>query len=370
MQRIMKAIEIELKSHYRYLILPSLMIAILASQVPAAYRIGSNVTLVAPGTAAPGTQVAQSVLVNDTQFTFFVYLPPTYDSTGSKKWPLIISLPAMNFNNNGGNMNEYFTAHCRNGGIAVLLQTPATCTYISDRFIVVSPFLQWEVYGSNGGKPARLNCFLRYLNTRFKVDTTLISMIGYCWGSGVSWNYSTVYPTYPAHLVLEAGNDNWASTFDLTKACNLKNISIRQYASSKCTCNDSITARIAWNAIRTCGGTMDSITFTPSNLHEIWYWDGLDTTKSIYDWMLTKSSVPVVEKIIDHRQMKNSLNLSSRLFESDRLEVIDINGQLLYNLKGNGSAASQLISPLGRGMYLIRITSGAQSSSRIYIVQK
>jgi hypothetical protein len=51
------------------------------------------------------------------------------------------------------------------------------------------------------------------------------------------------------------------------------------------------------------------------------------------------------------------------------MEVIDVNGRLLYKLRGTGLNAIREIPQLSRGMYLVRITTKSESFARIYLAK-
>jgi hypothetical protein len=357
------------KDTRRWSLLVLVGLVLMAGQALATYRIPSGQTLLPVGTPKADTQVFQSPIINDTQWAYFVWLPPTYDANSAKLWPCLINIPAFNYQDGStGNLSDIFTTHCLNGGMAEILQNPSSVpAAIANRFVVITCYVEWTMVGSIPGHSDRLHSLFANITKSFKIDTTAISMMGYCFGAGVSYTYSAAYPSFPAHLVLIAGNDNWASTFNLTNACKLKNISMRQYASHNCTCNDSQTAEAAYLSISACGTHNDSITFTPSSNHEVWYWDGIDTTTSLYNWMLTPRNPTAAQMTIEQPRAKASLGLETRLTPQDQMEIIDVNGQRLYRFSGNGSQAGKMIPPLSRGMYLVRITRGDESSARIFL---
>lgn len=361
-----KAIQQRAQKIFKSLALATVSLALISSQAFASYRIPSNITLLPIGTPKPDTQVFQSPIVKDTQWAYFVYLPPTYDQNSSKLWPVYINVPAFNYNSGASKIADVFTTHLGNGGMAQHLQNPSKFRQITNRFIVITPVVNWDMCSSIYGHPERLKTLFDSLTREFKIDKGRINMGGYCFGAGVTYTFATFYPSYLNHIVLYAGNDTWASTFNLARACSLKTLPIRQYADASSP--DGPNAKAAWTAINACGNSNDSITYGTSGWHEIWYFGGFDTVTTLFDWFLSGPATPVAAKVVS-APAKPSLGFGTRLSASDRMEIIDFNGKLLCSLKGNGSVAGSLIPKLARGMYLVRILANSQSVARIHFVK-
>jgi hypothetical protein len=336
----------------------------LAGNVSAAYRIPSGIPLFPSTQATVGKQVFQTCIANDTQWAYFIYLPATYDSTGTKKWPLLIFQEvAGGMYQNGGwgsasNMFDSARGGMNGGPVYDLERTPKPA-YLADRFIVLSPFINGDMFGSNHGQPARLMGLYRNIIERFKIDTTRISMMGDCAGGGVVWTVAAAYPKFPAAIVAMAFNDNWCSTVDLTKACNLKNVPTRLYVDSL-NSSDRVVMLPVHNAMQQCGATNESLTYTYVNTHEIWAWAGLDTMKSMYDWMLAQqTSGSTALKSSDNPKIRIPAN---NVRPGDRIEIVGLNGRLLFTSTGVDAKAKGLLSMAGRGVRVVRIVRAGQTA--------
>jgi predicted esterase len=351
-----------IKHTLRYTIFSALFVTVLASQVFASYRIPSYITLLPIGTPKADTSVFQSPIINDSQWAYFVYLPPTYDQNSSKLWPVYINVPAFNYSTGAAKMSDVFTTHLDNGGMAELLQNPAKFRQVTNRFICITPIVNWDMCSSIYGHPERLKTLFDSLSRQFKIDKSRINMSGYCFGAGVTYTFATFYPKYLSHIVLMAGNDNWATTFNLAKACSLKTIPIRQYADSVCSCNDGPTAKAAWTAINACGGHNDSITCIGTGWHEVWYFGGFDTATSVFDWMLSGPGTPVAPENEEINVRTPSID---DLTGNGRIEVVALNGKVLCTRTGSMSDITRILSTYNRGMYLLRTTFGNRLVTRV-----
>jgi hypothetical protein len=332
------------------------------SQSSAGYRIPTAVSLLPVGTPKADTQVFCSPIINDTQWAYLVWLPPTCDAAASKVWPTLICIPAYWYNGSGGNANDFATSIDNDGGPAKLLLTPTKYKTISDRFIVVTLFTQWEMVNSRTGKPVLLHSLLDYVVKQAKIDTTRITMMGYVYGSGICYTYAAAYPKGVSHLVLMAGNDNWSSTFDLTKACALKNIPIRQYADSLCA--EGPYAKAAYDAIMACGGRNDSLAYTHTTLDEVWHYGGYDTLSTMYDWMLSGNSTLVAPEI-------NADKINPMTFDNvpgkAQTEVVDLNGKVLMRFTGNESSTHRFAHNRGAEIFLVRTSRDGRFATRVMI---
>jgi hypothetical protein len=335
----------------------------LASQAFATYRVPNYITLLPVGTPKADTQVFQSSIIKDTQWLYFVYLPPTYDANSSKLWPCFINVPAFNYSTGALNISDIFTTHMSNGGMAELLQAkqPAKLRQISNRFIVITPVVNWDMCSSRYGHPEALKMLFDSLSRQFKIDKSRINTSGYCFGAGATYTFATFYPHYLNHMILMAGNDNWASTFNLAKACSLKTLPIRQYADSVCTCNDGPTAKAARDAIMACGGNNDSLTCIGTGWHEVWGLGGFDTATTVYDWLLSGPGTAVAPEFNNEKPATVSLD---NFAGSRNIEVVGLDGRVLFSRKGTLSDINRALSNCNRGMYILRTTSGTSQVTR------
>jgi hypothetical protein len=365
----------------RWVLLQAAFIAIVAGLATASSRIPAGVTVGGVSTPAAGHQVAQRVIVpapSDTEWAFLVSLPSTYDPNGTTLWPTIVWYGPLcdMYSGGSGNISIFFTANFDNGGPAKYMQDSirSRYSYIADRFIVISPFINFDVYKSAGGQPQRLKGLHNYLKATYKIDPNRITLVGGCAGGGVIWNYAESDPAFAASMVPISCNDTWASTVNVANSCTLKNIWIRHYADQ----NDPMVPyanQVAMHtALDNCAllPRRDTLITTHVNTHEIWSVANILNTQAVYDWMLGKvgaTAVAPAPKMVGSSKPKESFNFCSRLAHSDLLEVTSVTGQLILKQNGNGLTAGQMMPTLNRGMYLVRIISAHQVIARIVIAQ-
>jgi hypothetical protein len=317
------------------------------------------------GDITPGTQVHATATVVGGSIQFTLYAPPTYDNAGTKRWPLIIQMPPMGATIEGaGGAGFHQLVTC---GIPQELENPSNCKYVSDRFIVVSPFLHNSNYPANY---VPLHNWIKYLYKTYKIDSTCVSFYGTCWGGNTSWGYFLLHPEIPSAAYLFAINDMWSATLDLTKACLLKNVGIRIARGLSDCCTPRLNCKAAYDAVHACGGGNDSFIEIPGP-HEIYNF--MDTISGMYDWFLTRKTTPSTSTEVQpqaiQQNVQNAMSFETRLSRNDWMEVIDVNGKLVFKSTGSGLTVNQMIPKINRGMYLVRFQHANQTQARIFISQ-
>jgi hypothetical protein len=334
------------------LILAAALVTMLPNQAGAAYRIPTSCILHPVSPIVPGKQVFQTCLSNDTQWAYFVYTPPTYDSNGTKLWPMLIfHMVNEELYSGGENINRMYDSGRggMNGGPLYDLEKTPKPAYLADRFIVITPFVD-NFCNSHDGKPARLMGLYKYLTTHMKVDQTHISLMGDCAGGGMVVDFAEAYPTFPSSIVAMSCNDTWRSTVDLTKLCNIKNLPYQHYADQGDGMVPFSAQKAIYDGVVACGGTKMQFIVQNKGQHEIWGLSGLDTVKAMYDWMLGQQT-PVAPKANEIRKASVSLNTLSA---GDQVSVIGLNGQILYK-SSNVSKLDQLLSNTDHGVRVVRV---------------
>jgi hypothetical protein len=324
-----------------------------------------DTTHVAPFT--PGVQVHAQIALDDTTFEFTLYGPASYNNDTTRRWPLIIQFPPVGATapqafGYGPGFGQLITC-----GICQRLNNPASCKNVSDRFFVVSPFLRETAFPS---QDVLVRDWIKYLFKTYRIDSTCVSYYGTCWGGNFGYSFSTAYPDIPSGLVLFDinGRNSPGGTLDLSKACTLRSIPTKVYSASGDVYAPWQNAKAVVDRIDSCsGGGHAEFVLVNSTLHEIYNY--IDTTTALYDWMFANRKTPTsaTPGYADRRNAQSLLNL--KLSHNDRMEIIDVNGQVLCTLRGTGSGAIQSIPSLPRGMYLVRMTSGARSFARIYLAR-
>jgi hypothetical protein len=316
----------------------------------------------------PGIQVHAQVTL-DTVFDFTLYAPAAYNTDTTKRWPLIIQFPPVGATTPqaigyGPGFGQLITV-----GICQRLNNPSTCRNVSDRFVVVSPYLKETAFPS---QVVLVKNWIKYLFRTYRIDSTCVSYYGTCWGGNFGYSFSTAYPDIPSGEVLFDinGQNSPGGTLDLTKACALKNIPMKMYSASGDVYANWHNSQAVVNKIDSCtGGGKAAFILLNSTVHEIYNF--VDTTTALYDWMLASRRTPTssLPRFVCRRNTKTSLDLNSKLSHDDYMEVIDVNGRLLYKLRGTGLNAIREIPQLSRGMYLVRITTKSESFARIYLAK-
>jgi hypothetical protein len=352
-----------------------MLVMCAAGVVSAAYRIPGNVSISGVADPTPGVQVTQRVIYADTEWCYLVWLPPDYNPDGSELWPMIVFYgPACDtYGNNGGDITIFFTANFDNGGPAKYMQASECSDYpfIANRFIVVSPFVHYDIFSPHHGQSGRLKGLHNHLMETYKIDPARVSMQGYCWGGGVVWNYCGSDPTFAKRTVLISCNDTWSSTCDLSLACNLKDVWMLHYAAQSDPMVPYENQVAMHTALDGCclAPRRDSLITLNSGAHECWLWDNIANTAPIYDWMLQGGTTPVAQEQSGRPAVTLSLGLDTQLSPKDRLQVLNPGGRLLHNLSGNGSTAGVLMPELNPGTYILRITSGDETASRVFLAR-
>jgi hypothetical protein len=310
----------------------------------------------------PGKQVAQQTVVQSYTWQYWVYLPPTYDPAGTTRWPMIISLPPYNSTVQGGAFSDII-----GNTIPYLLKTPATCKYVSDRFVVVAPYIKTVGYPQYADT---MNALFRYLGRTLKVDTTRIDLFGTCAGGNIGYTYATKYPDLPASIVFFAINDGWSFPFDLTKACTIKNIPAKIYNADGDPYTPFAKCQSVVTTINACsGGGKAEFVLVHDNIHEIWRY--VDTTKALYDWMLLqhKGATDVSHPAMHPRATSSPELLRSGALENAGVQIIAIDGKRINSRMINQSPAGQSFARPANGVYYICPTNGSRTTSRITLIR-
>jgi dienelactone hydrolase len=348
------------------IILSAALVAVLPNESSASYRIPSNVAMYPSLPLAVGREVFQRVIANDTEWAYLVYLPPAYDSTSSKVWPLFIYMqPGGTYQDGWSGQNTsglYDSARGGlNGGPAYYLNNaPSKFPSISTRFIVVTPFVS-----NNNASGGRLMGLFKYLKNRLKVDTTCTSMMGLCIGGQISYNFAAAYPRFLSSLVTMSTNGS-GSPCNLALACNLKNIPYRVCADQRDPYVPTAATQALYDAVHNCGSTKATLTWTNVGMHEIWGYAGLDTAKEMYDWMLANagSTTPVAPRMSDKQNAKVSMAGRSGLADID---LVGLNGQILSRYRGDPAGMNRMLPNMNRGVAVMRIHRGSQSIQRVIV---
>jgi dienelactone hydrolase len=295
-----------------------------------------------PTPATAGQQVVQQFDSLGNTWVYLLYLPAGYDAQPGKAWPMITFMQGL------GAANE-FSPFARmyddrspqtftNGGPANLLRNPSNCHYISDSFIVMTPWYSYGYTGPCANNSANYTSYFRplfrHVNGSFRVDTTRIHWMGYCYGGGLAYYYASVYPSSVASISIWSVNGNGVC-IDTTKLSKLDNVPIRQYwgtadhvipPENAMQIRDAIlhragmrTAPFVWEAVQ-------------NGDHECWH-DAAghvtDTVKALYDWMLKLPEPTAVSNPSVAPRNKSDATARSVALGNVRVEVVTLQGKLI-----------------------------------------
>jgi hypothetical protein len=339
----------------RGMVCSAAFVSILASQVFATYRIPADEVLMPSSPITPGKVVSQTVIVNDTQWVYLISVPSTYDSTASKVWPAIIDIPTAEcvyYAGWGVHENVILTTHITNGGPIETVGGQDTAyssigKYIGPKFIIITPFIDGNLAGYQG-KPARLISLFKYLTSHVKIDTTSIAMVGQCYGGAVVYDFVASYPKFASSAVVYSCNNSGSSPCDLTLAGNLKTLPFRIYGDANDSYDPFGNTQNLYNAIYATDKNATLIQ-THVNAHEIWWAAGIDTTRALYDWMLSCGGSTAVNQK-PHNEFKP--NASSVVpTGTHQVEVFDLKGKAI-------------VPGMNQGAHLMKVCNGVRSVSK------
>jgi hypothetical protein len=339
--------------------------------------LGATMVQAAPPTdttvrpLTPGVAIMSQAIIGTDSMKFPLYAPPTYNTNATKKWPLIIAFNMMGATidgakQNGGNLSWAYET------IFKLLGDPSKCKYVSDSFIVATP---WIPSTSFPGKAPFVKDWIHYLYNTYRIDTTCVSFWGPCWGANFAWSLSTMYPRLASSEILFAVNDRWSAggTLDLTKACTVSGIPMRLYTASGDTYTKWQDSKSLADAMNACTGP-DLAQFTEVNYyaHEVYDW--MDTIPELYTYFLSnhKSGATAIGEYahgkIDGVAPGYPACFANRIVgNNETIDVIDMSGRHIFGGRGNGGTLRQSVPGLSRGIYLVRISGAGEPVAKVIL---
>jgi hypothetical protein len=304
---------------------------------------------------APGRQVTQMEMVGAKAYYYTCYLPLTWDSLSSTRWPLIIQMPP------GGATKPNAFSQLTTCGIPQNLLNPSECTYVSDRFVVVSPWVEGSGYPA-GFVPYDL--WLKQIVAKLRIDPASVHFYGTCWGGNFAYSYGLMHPEMPASMTIFAVNDGWSwqgGGLDLTRACYVKDIPIRLYNASGDPYSPWRNCEAVATAINACdGGGKAEFTLIDHDRHEIYNF--MDEWPEIYDWMLAqRAPTAAVSRPNGH----TAGSVSAGIAPDDRVEIVGLNGQVLARCSGREYRSQSL----GRGVHVVRVAHRGEVLPRAFVTK-
>jgi predicted peptidase len=295
-----------------------------------------------------GKQVVQTIEQGGNSWLYLICLPPGYDAEPQRQWPCIIYFGVM-----GATYESYVGFDGLFGyGLSKYLQDPSTCTYVSDSFVVVTPWLTSDLNPcwTNPENIPTYNAFFPplfdHLQSTVRIDPNRIHTTGYCFGGAVSYKYVALYPEFPASMLVWTVNDNWASCVNVSKACQFKDIPMQFFHNATDDLIPWESCKLVADAIIDCGNTQVIWNLSPTGRHESWENDR-DKDPALYEWMLAQVKSSSTAAAPARGRITGSTSfLGSAVSADDRIEVVALNGQIRRSARGSGTTVSQMLPDL------------------------
>jgi hypothetical protein len=263
------------------------------------------------------------------------------------------------------------------------LQTPQKYHFVSDSFIVVTP---WQ--GINDFHPCHPasqvdSSYRRYypplfahLFSTIRIDTTRVCMFGECWGGALVYKLASLYPDIPSSLMLWTINMPAYGCCDTTKACVLKNIPLNIVHGDKDTYDPWQNGKAVYDAISRCGGNNAHWYLAAGTSHESWMWGPYNDQDTMwYRWTLAQRKGAMSTSVVAEPRLTSPKNpatgnqISSGrsprawISDNDEVEVLDLRGHVLS--RGTGNLMRAVVPRLIHGIRVVRIAHGNESVLRM-----
>jgi dienelactone hydrolase len=276
------------------------------------------------GQPQPQSYTTQSLTYKGNGIGFYQYLPPGYDPTGAKIYPVIIYFHGQQWVRKGSNLTaELYLVN--NDGLPKHLDTGATMSfstsYGQDAFIVLIPQKKYDpepVPGQTYTQEKQwdqyyVDAMINYAQTSLRADLRRVFLTGSSLGAGITWDYSSFNDTTAAKIagiVPVSGQpvyayDSSASGGTMAALCNIPEhgIAARAYHGA----GDPVIPLA--NVIRAQRHINDTCPDYPTKVdaqvksisgqgHAPQFWDLVydpnynrnDTSLNMYQWMLEMTS--------------------------------------------------------------------------------
>jgi predicted peptidase len=337
----------------------------------------------AAGTLGDGKQVMQRFDSSGNTWSYYAYLPPNYSTQTTRRWPFIMMLSVQGATYEARDIyaviDDRSPYSMTNGGVTNYLRTPDSCKWVSDSFVVITPWLSTNLDACANNTASYAAFFLpllSHLKGTLRIDAGRFNIMGYCFGGALGYKIAALYPAMVTSLSMwsvNSANGGMACT-DVSKACLLNTIKIRQYWGT----NDNMVPYqngIALkDAIVACGQNNIVWTQVAGAPHECWNSGGpnpTDKDPALYTWMLqvpakgqTGTASPG-----SHRISRSDSHefLNTRISKGELLEVVGLDGRCCTQLTGTGLSAATMVSHLNHGAYVIRRIAGSNVAGAMYL---
>jgi predicted peptidase len=191
---------------------------------------------------------------------YLLYVPDTYNSNKTKKWPLVIFLHGIG--EIGTNVNEL-----KNVGLPKVVK--------GKQFVMLAPQCTANWWNSDV-----LQKFLNQVKTLYNIDINRIYLTGLSMGGYGAWDWSEHQPTQFAAVVPICGGGT------TSLACSLKNKPVWAFHNANDPTVNVKNSRDMVKAIKACGGKLIKYTENSTGGHDAW--TKAYANSALYTWMLAQ----------------------------------------------------------------------------------
>lgn len=189
---------------------------------------------------------------------YVLYVPDTYNSDKTKKWPLVIFLHGVG--EMGTDINKV-----KNVGLCKVVK--------GKQFVMVAPQCTRWWWNTDA-----LQQFFKQIITKYHVDPSRVYLTGLSMGGFQTWVWGEYYPEQFAAIAPICGGG------EVDKACSLKNMPVWAFHNADDPTVSVNNSRDMVNAIKACGSTLLKYTEYPTGGHDAWTKTYADA--DLYTWLL------------------------------------------------------------------------------------
>lgn len=305
---------------------------------------------------------------------FYQFLPPSFNASGSYKYPLIINMHGQGESGNGTTDLPLVLKY----GLGKLLTTSPTLTFTErgqrHAFVVLCPQMD-PAYAYISWQNFYIDSMINYAKKNLNIDVNKIFLTGYSLGGGGAWKYPTE-SINNANII--AGVIPVAASPDYTNLCNIAQGKVAVWAHHSAD-DDAIPVRFTDSAIRliqNCSPVIAPMySRYPTGKHDaswVWAYDTLNNIQypNMFQWMIGTSrantpqnnQAPVASAGNDSTVIVPSVNaVLNGAGSYDPNDVIvkyawrKISGPASYNIE-NPQAPVTKVSSLQAGSYAFELS--------------
>jgi predicted peptidase len=191
---------------------------------------------------------------------YLLYIPETYNTEKSYKWPIVIFLHGK------GEMGTNINVLTRTGLPKVVNGKP---------FVMIAPQCTKTWWNTDA-----LQQLYKQVLEKYHVDSSRVYLTGLSMGGFETWNWAQISPEKFAAIIPISGGGTPSN------ACVLKNMPVWAFHNDNDPTVNVVESRNMVNALKACGSKVLTYTETVSKQHDAWTKAYADS--SLYTWMLAQ----------------------------------------------------------------------------------